>query len=1263
MASGDLYPHGPEHVPADLTAPTSSYRMHAWVAFSTLLLFVGLYASLTAWIGWVAWRLLADSWGGGEFFFGLLMAIPALFLFVFLVKGFFFRQHTDDSHRLEVTAADEPELIKFVNQIADDAGAPRPHRVFLSSRVNAAVFYDLTILNLVFPSKKNLEIGLGLVNAVTLDEFKAVMAHEFGHFAQKTMAVGRWVYIAQQIVSDVVSQRGALDNLLIGLSHFDLRVAWIGWIMRLVVWAIRAIVDTGFRAIMLAQHALSREMELQADLVSVSLAGSDSLIHGLHKLGPADDAWGRAAQYTHGQVQQGRAVEDFFELQSHIQERMGQVRDDPDYGSVPIRPDRGQAQHRVFADTMAQPPQMWSTHPPNRDREENAKRRYFPSILDERSPWLLFADAESCRREVTKQLIGLMSEELPATIVPVAESIALIDAQFEVPHLAPRYRGLYYSRSPYQYVSDPGALIQLVDGGMAETLSGLYQESVQDDLRALADSEDEVATLQALQDGFLEAPGGLVRYRGEDVPRKQLDGLLETVRQDKARLREVVVGHDSACRSVHWSIAGQLGGGWAEYLESLGRLAHYCHHVGADLADARDYLSHVIAVVTADGNVSSSEMRRLINTGEDLERAMDRIFIRRNEIVVPKPILDELEIEHWSEALPEQYTLGAPTAHNMASWLDVIDGWVGVFGGPLDAAGRETLLELLAAEDHVAKCFREGSDPGQAPKPAKVPKDYPKCVPGDERERDKQLVLWDRFILAEGWLPGTARFAAAAAILAGPLWYTMQVGDTKVLVFNGLNIPVQVDIAGSVSEVLPGRHHQKRVVADFVEVRTTTADGEVIETFEVDASNTWATYVYNVAQGSPLVEWTASYGYAAEVPPRMLSAPRWFASTANYNFSEPPNESEDGNKLEVLAALNEESPRVQVAQVDPEDVAPLVTAHLRWDDANDSEFFEWAEAAFALDLLGGIVDDRLDAEPENLGLLRLGIGLASMTETQGPLCERAQAMLERRSDDPDVLHLAHSCLPPDERRRASLAAHERFPDHAPLGIRAGYAHARDADWEAAEALLTKFWRSPNVYDCTIDLARIRRMLGRGRMPVDTTGNAELEFYDRVGSNEFLEANVRGYRFLAKGDLDKALELEDPGDPGRPLTRLVAASEGATPTQVQAAKLPYVEEGLGQAAFFASAAVAAREGWDVSAYVDALGNYLPREDLETVAQVFDIAAVEADPGIIDRAVVGSEPSLRGRVRLVGVILLGDQAPDLWRKEAKALLFEGERPYLR
>ena len=129
-----------------------------------------------------------------------------------MLKALFFVKHGEASEDVEITEADQPRLFAFLHRLADEAGAPRPHKVYLSNRVNAAVFYEISIVNLIFPTRKNLEIGLALVNALSLGELKAVLAHEFGHFAQRTMYVGRWVYIGQQIAAHIIAKRDALRS-------------------------------------------------------------------------------------------------------------------------------------------------------------------------------------------------------------------------------------------------------------------------------------------------------------------------------------------------------------------------------------------------------------------------------------------------------------------------------------------------------------------------------------------------------------------------------------------------------------------------------------------------------------------------------------------------------------------------------------------------------------------------------------------------------------------------------------------------------------------------------------------------------------------------------------------------------------------------------------------------------------------------------------------------------------------------------------------
>jgi Zn-dependent protease with chaperone function len=251
------FPDRPASAPQGLTQASKKYKRHATIAMLSLLAFVLAYVGLTAWFAWTAYKIFANLGSYDDSLFVLIAGIGSTLLALFMVKSLFAFQKGAASQDMELRQKDYPRLFNFLHTIANETGAPKPHRVFLSPRVNAAVFYDISFLSLFVPSKKNLEIGLGLVNTLNMSEFKAVLAHEFGHFAQKSMAVGRWVYIAQQVATQIVNKRDLFDNFLNGLARFDLRVAWIGWILQFVVWSIRSLTDTLLRGVILAQRTKS----------------------------------------------------------------------------------------------------------------------------------------------------------------------------------------------------------------------------------------------------------------------------------------------------------------------------------------------------------------------------------------------------------------------------------------------------------------------------------------------------------------------------------------------------------------------------------------------------------------------------------------------------------------------------------------------------------------------------------------------------------------------------------------------------------------------------------------------------------------------------------------------------------------------------------------------------------------------------------------------------------------------------------------------
>ena len=360
-----LTPRSQPTLLAELPRPSSSYKRQVWLAVTGLLVFIVLYFVLAGWFIWTAWRMTA----GWETITpeGVFIAFCALFLAVMMLKGLFYVNHGGTDGSVEITEEEQPRLFAFLHALADAAEAPRPHRVFLAANVNAAVFYDLSALNLIFPTKKNLEIGLGLVNALTLGELRAVLAHEFGHFTQSSMAVMRWSYLAQQIAGHLVARRDKLDDFLVRVSHWDPRIAWIGWVLSLIVWSIRSLVDSAFGVVLMLQRALSREMEFQADLVSVSLSGSDALIHALHRMRAADDSWDRTLGAVATQHANGQIPRDVFTLHTRVMERMGQILADPEYGKVPPIPEDDPAGHRLFKPELAQPPKMWLTHPLNHE--------------------------------------------------------------------------------------------------------------------------------------------------------------------------------------------------------------------------------------------------------------------------------------------------------------------------------------------------------------------------------------------------------------------------------------------------------------------------------------------------------------------------------------------------------------------------------------------------------------------------------------------------------------------------------------------------------------------------------------------------------------------------------------------------------------------------------------------------------------------------------------------------------------------------------
>lgn len=151
-----------------------------------------------------------------------------------------------------VRRVETPELFAFIDAVRRQVRAPKAHQILITNNFNAAVV-QLPRLGIFGWQKNYLLLGLPLMQGLTLGEFKAVIAHEFGHLCGSHGKFGAWIYRLR-------AGWGRLSQALIGDEHWGsfLFVPFFRWF------------GPTFAGYSFVQ---ARQQEYEADRVSAEVAG------------------------------------------------------------------------------------------------------------------------------------------------------------------------------------------------------------------------------------------------------------------------------------------------------------------------------------------------------------------------------------------------------------------------------------------------------------------------------------------------------------------------------------------------------------------------------------------------------------------------------------------------------------------------------------------------------------------------------------------------------------------------------------------------------------------------------------------------------------------------------------------------------------------------------------------------------------------------------------------------------------------------------
>ena len=209
----------------------------------------------------------------GAIYLYFVPLVAGVTIVAFMIKPIFARS-TKGQGRRSLDPETEPLLFAFVEGVCATVGSPRPVRIDVDCEVNASAHLEGGILGL-FRDDLVLTIGLPLVAGLELKQLAGVLAHEFGHFSQKTgMRVSYLIFLVNMWFARVVYERDAWDEHLVKLTTEFGRFGWtLGGLAQLAVWLTRRILWV----LMYLGHAvsgfLSRQMEFDADRNQARMVG------------------------------------------------------------------------------------------------------------------------------------------------------------------------------------------------------------------------------------------------------------------------------------------------------------------------------------------------------------------------------------------------------------------------------------------------------------------------------------------------------------------------------------------------------------------------------------------------------------------------------------------------------------------------------------------------------------------------------------------------------------------------------------------------------------------------------------------------------------------------------------------------------------------------------------------------------------------------------------------------------------------------------
>jgi Zn-dependent protease with chaperone function len=290
--------------------------------------------------------------------------------FVFVVRN--------EDPGLRLDTAEHPRLRALLDDVAAAVRTRPVDEVFVTAGTELAVFERGGLrARLTGRGRRCLVLGVGVLDGFATGPLRAVLAHEYGHFANADTAGGDVALAVRRSVGVL-----ALSLVEGGVATWY-NPAW---------WFVR-----GFSKVFLrVSHGASRLQEVLADRRAVETYGSDAFVEGLRHVIE------RSVRFDH---HVGATLKEV------IDERRGLANL---YGYRPSAPPDASAVQRDIDEALSHAASPYDSHPVPAERFERARAQAVtvaPTADAEEPAWSLLADREGLERRLTDRVRDRISLE------------------------------------------------------------------------------------------------------------------------------------------------------------------------------------------------------------------------------------------------------------------------------------------------------------------------------------------------------------------------------------------------------------------------------------------------------------------------------------------------------------------------------------------------------------------------------------------------------------------------------------------------------------------------------------------------------------------------------------------------------------------------------------------------------------------------------------------------------------------------------------